>query len=76
MTLIDVVSRQISGVLGKNESLEEKRYGVGVPVYTRPEIVRFLSPGRGKKSKRYRVPKVLLSGNHKKIEEWRKKNKR
>ncbi|MFA5386182.1 MAG: tRNA (guanosine(37)-N1)-methyltransferase TrmD [Candidatus Paceibacterota bacterium] len=68
MTLIDSVSRQIPGVLGKNESLEERRYGVGVPVYTRPETVKI-------KSKKYKVPEILLSGNHKKIEEWRRRNK-
>ena len=63
MTIIDAVSRQIKGVLGKRESLEEKRFGIGMPVYTRPEIFIY-------KGKKYRVPKVLLSGNHKKIEEW------
>lgn len=65
MVLIDSVSRQILGVLGKQESLEEKRYGAGLPVYTRPEI--FAHKGR-----KYKTPKVLLSGNHKKIEEWNK----
>lgn len=65
MVLADAVARQIPGVLGKTESLEEKRLGVGVPVYTRPEIYEF-------KGKKYIVPKVLLSGDHKKIEEWRK----
>ena len=69
MVLIDAVSRQIPGVLGKNESIEEKRLGIGVPAYTRPEVFAF---GR----KKYRVPNVLLSGNHKKIEEWRRKNKK
>ncbi|MFA5099090.1 MAG: tRNA (guanosine(37)-N1)-methyltransferase TrmD [Candidatus Paceibacterota bacterium] len=64
MVLIDSVSRQISGVLGKEESIEERRLGVGVPVYTRPEI--FVCKG-----KKYSVPKVLLSGNHKEIEKWR-----
>ena len=64
MVLIETIARQIPGVLGKSESLEEKRLGIGVPVYTRPEIFKF----RGKK---YVVPKVLLSGDHKKIEEWR-----
>lgn len=64
MVLIDAVSRQIPGVLGKEESLEEKRFGVGVPDYTRPEVFIF-------KGKKYSVPKVLLSGNHKKIKEWR-----
>jgi len=64
--IIDAVFRHIPGVLGKEESLEEKR-GIGVPVYTRPEIFKF-------KNKTYRVPKVLLSGHHKKIEEWRRKH--
>jgi len=34
------------------------------PHYTRPEVFEY-------KGKKYRVPKILLSGNHKKIEEWR-----
>ena len=72
MVLIDSVSRQIPGVLGKQESLEEKRYCAGLPTYTRPEI--FIYPPAG--GKKYRVPKILLSGNHKKIEEWREKNSR
>jgi tRNA (guanine37-N1)-methyltransferase len=71
MALIDSVSRQIKGVLGRQESLEELR-GLGTPAFTRPEIFKFTLPGRGKKLKEYRVPKVLLSGNHKKIEEWRR----
>lgn len=65
MVVIDAVSRHIPGVLGKEQSLEEKRYGLGVAVYTRPEVFEWLG-------KKYRVPKVLLSGNHKKIEEWRR----
>ena len=69
MIVVDAVSRHIPGVLGKEGSLEEKRYGIGVPVYTRPEVLEY----HGKK---YPVPKVLLSGNHKKIEEWRKKHQK
>jgi tRNA (guanine37-N1)-methyltransferase len=65
MIVVESVSRQIKGVLGKEESIEEKRYGIGVPAYTRPETVII----NGKKRI---VPKVLLSGDHKKIEEWRK----
>jgi len=68
MIVVDAVSRHISGVLGKLESLEEKRLGVGIPMYTRPEVFIY-------KGKKYAVPKVLLSGNHKKIEEWRRKAK-
>lgn len=63
MVLIDSVSRQIRGVLGKHESLEEIKGSY--PVYTRPPV--FTSGG-----KKMRVPDVLLSGDHKKIEEWRK----
>lgn len=65
MVLIDSISRQIPGVLGKYESLEEERVSSS-EVYTRPEVLKY-------KNKNYRVPKVLLSGNHKKIEEWKKR---
>ncbi|MBI2594984.1 MAG: tRNA (guanosine(37)-N1)-methyltransferase TrmD [Candidatus Colwellbacteria bacterium] len=69
MVMIDAVSRQLKGVLGKEESLEEKRLGIGIPAYTRPEIFIY----RGKK---YSVPKVLVSGDHAKIEAWRRKHKK
>jgi tRNA (guanine37-N1)-methyltransferase len=65
MVVIDCISRQIKGVLGKFESLEEERISSS-EVYTRPEIIKY-------KNKSYKVPKVLLSGNHKKIEEWKNK---
>ncbi len=65
MIILDTISRRIPGVLGKIESLEENRVSFS-EVYTRPEIFEH-------KGKKYRVPKVLLSGNHKKIEEWKKK---
>lgn len=68
MAVVDAVSRHIKGVLGKEESLEESRYGVGVPTYTRPEVFKH-------KGKEYRVPDVLLSGNHKEIDEWRKQHR-
>jgi tRNA (guanine37-N1)-methyltransferase len=63
MVLIDSISRQIEGVLGSFDSLEESRVA-SHDVYTRPEV--FVWNG-----KKYRVPKVLLSGDHKKIEEWK-----
>ncbi len=66
LVLADSITRQIPGVLGCDTSLEEGRYA-GSAVYTRPEILKF-------KDKEYKVPKVLLSGDHKKIEDWRKKN--
>jgi len=56
------------------------------PQYTRPEVFspRFRPPakagrdsvGQVKKGVRWQVPKVLLSGNHKKIAEWRKKHQK
>ncbi|MDD2934988.1 MAG: tRNA (guanosine(37)-N1)-methyltransferase TrmD [Candidatus Pacebacteria bacterium] len=68
MLMVDVITRQIEGVLGDIQSLEENR-NASPEVYTRPESFKY-------KNKNYKVPKVLLSGNHKEIEEWRKsKNK-
>lgn len=69
LIVADAISRHIPGVLGKEESLEERRYGVGVPVYTRPEVFTW-------NKKNCRVPKVLLSGNHAAIDAWRKKHAR
>lgn len=69
MLLVDTVSRQIKGVLGKEESLEEARLGVGVPAYTRPEVFTY-------RGKRYRVPRVLTSGDHAEIQKWRGRHKR
>lgn len=63
MVLIDCLARQIKGVLGKAESLEDTRAG-GSKVYTRPEVVVF-------KNKKYKVPKILTSGNHSQINDWR-----
>ncbi|MBI5401334.1 tRNA (guanosine(37)-N1)-methyltransferase TrmD [Candidatus Wolfebacteria bacterium] len=65
MVLIDSISRKIPGVLGKEESLEENRLGIGVPAYTRPAKFKY-------KGKKYKVPEVLLSGNHAEIKKWRK----
>jgi tRNA (guanine37-N1)-methyltransferase len=63
MIMIDCISRQVEGVLGDFNSLEETR-AASADVYTRPEILVY-------KNKKYKVPEVLLSGNHKLIEEWR-----
>lgn len=63
LILLESVSRHLKGFLGKRESLEEIKGSY--PVYTRPETVKI-----GKK--RLDVPFVLLSGDHKKIEYWRK----
>lgn len=63
MIMIDAVARQIPGTLGDKNSPEENR--IASPnVYTRPEIFKY-------KNKNYRVPKILLSGHHQKINLWR-----
>jgi tRNA (guanine37-N1)-methyltransferase len=71
MAIISAITRLIPGVI-KPESLKEESDFVReleYPQYTRPEVLVY-------KGKKYRVPKILLSGNHKKIEEWRKKHQR
>lgn len=68
LIMIDVISRQIEGVLGKFESREESRISSST-VYTRPEVFIY-------KGKKYKVPKVLLSGNHKEIDKWRLDSKK
>jgi tRNA (guanine37-N1)-methyltransferase len=74
MVVIEAVSRLIPGVLGKPELLKEritkKKGFIEYPQYTRPEV---FSP---KKGVYWKVPKVLLSGHHKKIEEWRRKHRK
>ncbi len=97
MVLIDSISRQIPGVLGKFDSLEEERVSSS-EFYTRPEILlwhnKYLLDKNGKivdnserpksslgrrsaehakhgLSKKYKVPPVLLSGDPKKIDEWK-----
>ncbi len=64
MLMMDAISRQIPGVLGKFESVEEERISSS-EVYTRPETLVW-------NKKRHKVPMVLRSGNHKKIEAWKK----
>ena len=66
LTIIDSVSRQVPGVLGTFESLEEERVSSG-EMYTRPETLEY-------KKKKYTVPPVFTSGNHAEIEKWRVEN--
>jgi tRNA (guanine37-N1)-methyltransferase len=83
MIVVDAVSRMIKGVIGKEASKEGESFSKGVKyehgVYTRPEV--FSPPTSPKASKgkarkvEWRVPEVLVSGNHKKIEEWREKQR-
>ena len=64
MVLLDAVTRKLDGVLGSSESLAEESFEKGMleyPQYTKPAEFEGL-----------KVPEVLLSGHHQKIEEWRK----
>lgn len=68
MAVIEAVSRFIPGVIGKRESVEKYDY----PQYTRPEIFSPNAKRQALSAKHvWAVPKVLLSGDHKKIKEWR-----
>jgi len=68
MVLVDGITRLLPGVLGNLESPKDESFSkeeeLEYPQYTKPE-----------KFKKWAVPKVLLSGNHGKIKEWREKQK-
>lgn len=80
MVAIETITRLIPGTLGNIDSLEERRLVVNrkisrekkiiysYPTYTRPAI---FEPKSGIK---WRVPKVLLSGNHEEIKVWRRRH--
>ena len=65
MVIVDAVTRLLPGVLGKKESSEEESFSDGFleyPHYTRPQTYE----GR-------EVPEVLLSGDHAKVADWRRR---
>jgi tRNA (guanine37-N1)-methyltransferase len=79
LVISEAVMRLRPGILGKDESAENESFSpvtkndgreimlpLEYPQYTKPEVWKL-----GKKS--YRVPKILLTGHHKNIEEFRKK---
>lgn len=67
MAIIDCTARQIKGVLGKFESLEESRVA-SHDIYTRPEVLKV-------KGKNYKVPAILLSGHRANIDLWKEKKR-
>ena len=77
MVLMEIVTRLLPGAVGKQKSLEDESFKavrgivkkqhanfVEYPHYTRPEVIKIAGKSR-------QVPRILLSGNHKKIEAWR-----
>ena len=73
LVMIDSIARQIPGVLGNDVSLEEKRISSS-ETYTRPEV--FTHSSLTGQVKKYKVPKVLLSGHHAEIDKWKLKGKK
>lgn len=67
--MLDAITRLKSGVVGNSESIREESFSkkgyLEYPHYTKPEL---FSPAKGVN---WRVPKVLLSGDHAKIRDWR-----
>ena len=68
MVLTEAIVRLIPGMIGNQGSLTDESYHIDhdltnleYPQYTRPA-----------EYKEWKVPEVLLSGNHKEIEKWRK----
>jgi tRNA (guanine37-N1)-methyltransferase len=80
MVVTEAVTRLLPGAVGKQQSIEDESFKkvegivkdqikkfLEYPHYTRPEVIRINGTAR-------KVPAVLLSGNHKKIEKWRKRH--
>ena len=64
MVVTDAITRLLPGVLGNKKSVKEESFSgnfLEYPQYTRPS-----------EFKKLKVPQILLSGDHKKIEEWQK----
>lgn len=76
MAIMEAVMRLLPGAVGKQESVQDESFNkvagmeklgmLEYPHYTRPEQIKIAGKTRA-------VPKVLLSGNHQNVEEWRRK---
>ena len=81
MVVTDTIVRLLPGVVGKNESVKNESFEnnlLDYPVYTKPEVYTLrplnkFDAGRARGEKKWRVPKILLTGDHQKIAAWRKK---
>ena len=84
MAVLDSITRLLPGVLGNQESSKDESHSqegyLEYPQYTKPE--EFFAKGESLPAgghgalggQKWKVPKILLSGNHKEIENWRKEN--
>lgn len=76
LVMSEAVLRLIPGVVGKLESTEKESFSENMleyPQYTKPDVWEVKLKGKNNKSvvKRFKVPEVLKTGNHAKINEWR-----
>ena len=71
--IIDSITRLLPGVLGNENSAQDESHSepgvLEYPQYTKPSVFEI-------DGKKMRVPKVLLSGNHKEIDKWRREKKK
>jgi tRNA (guanine37-N1)-methyltransferase len=77
MVMIDAIARLVPGVIEKDSLARESHSKKGYrehPQYTKPAVYSPGASGRGKTIAQWEIPDVLLSGDHKKIEEWRNKH--
>lgn len=75
LVISEAVMRLRPGILGKIESTHNESFSenfLEYPQYTKPEVLNVSgSKGQVSRKKQLRVPRVLLSGNHQKINDWR-----
>lgn len=72
LVISEAIMRLRPGILGKIESTDRESFSEAMleyPQYTKPEVLRY--KGKGNRQQVMRVPKVLLSGNHQKVHEFR-----
>lgn len=72
MVIIDAVTRLIPGVLEKKQATEKESFCINDSNHDNKKLLEYPQYTRPEKYKNWRVPKILLSGDHKKIEEWRR----
>ena len=79
MILVDSITRLIPGVLGNPKSLDEESFTQKIQ---NPKskiqnlILEYAQYTKPEKYKNWKVPPILLSGNHEKIKKWREKNEK
>ncbi|MGB9706556.1 MAG: tRNA (guanosine(37)-N1)-methyltransferase TrmD [Microgenomates group bacterium] len=73
MVIVDAVVRLIPGVLEKPEAITTESFAIRNSQLDNSQLLEYPQYTRPENFKGWKVPKILLSGNHKKIAEWRKK---